>query len=101
MQIILADGFSEKELKSYRNIVYRNVYDTFFILITCAQKKEYTFHSKHKNIIQYIMKFDNIDEQFIPKDDIESDLKSLWEDKGILKAMEHKSEIGLEDSAEQ
>jgi hypothetical protein len=100
MQIILSSGYTEKDLCSYKVTINRNVLDMFCILIDCAQLQKYSFSSKHKNIIAYLLKFENSSEEFIPNEEIEADLVSLWSDKGIKNALEHKSEIGLEDSAE-
>ncbi len=72
----------------------------FCILIDCAQQNKYSFSSKHKNIISNFLKFENSSEEFVPNEEIEGDLVSLWSDKGIQKALEHKTDIGLEDSAE-
>jgi len=101
MQLILASGFTDKELKSYQKVIYGNLYDIFLLLINCAQKNEYSFSSKHKNIISQIIKLENSDEAFTPTQEMEADLTSLWTDKGIKKAYDlHRIEIGLEDSSE-
>jgi hypothetical protein len=100
MQIILSSGYTEKDLCSYKITINRNILDMFCILIDCAQQNKYSFSSKHKNIISLLLKYENSSEEFIPNEEMEGDLVTLWSDKGIQKAFEHATEIGLEEYAE-
>jgi hypothetical protein len=102
MQIILANGFTDKELLLYKNNVYRNVLQAFIVLISAAQNYGYTIEVERKDIVLLLLKADSKinSEEFIPNEKIEKELIKLWQDKAIQQAFEHKMEIGLEDSAE-
>jgi hypothetical protein len=102
MQIILSNGFTEKELSLYKNNVYRNILTMFILLISAAQNFGYTIDVSQKEIVLYLLKADSKinSEEFVPNEEIEKKLVSLWGDKAIQQSLEHKMEIGLEDSAE-
>jgi hypothetical protein len=82
--------------------VYRNILTMFILLISAAQNFGYTIDVSQKEIVLYLLKADSKinSEEFVPNEEIEKKLVSLWGDKAIQQSLEHKMEIGLEDSAE-
>nr|CAD2168485.1 unnamed protein product [Meloidogyne enterolobii] len=102
LKIIHDNGFSDNDLLSKRNLVYGNVIQAMFFILSGMHKLKLAFASQssqeHCRLIHAIMAKHAETEPM--REHIYVALKELWTDKGVQSAMSRKSEFYVPDCAQ-
>ncbi|KAH7726181.1 CBN-GPA-1 protein [Aphelenchoides avenae] len=102
MKIIHDNGFSEDEMQSKRSMVYANVIQSMYCILSGMHKLRIPFASKvcqeHARLIHAVIG-KNAESEPI-RENVFFALKELWEDKGVQAALARRSEFYLADSAQ-
>ncbi|KAK0409563.1 hypothetical protein QR680_004622 [Steinernema hermaphroditum] len=102
MQILHKNGFTEEEVNEKKAVVYNNIITSIAAILKAMDNVlhiplEDPDKENLKNIVLKVM--ENGDESNPLTDEVANAINSLWNDKGVRKAYEMRSEYQLNDSA--
>ena len=98
MQVIHEDGFSsESERAEFRTVIFGNTIQSMQVLINACFDLNIAMGEENEALAELILNTPVTGDEF--GEDVGNALKVLWEDKGILEAYDHASELQLNDSA--
>jgi len=96
MKIIHLKGFTDEERKDFKPIIWSNTMGSIRVLVEAAHNMNISIDEKET--AQRVIQEDYFAGELTPK--IVSDVKILWQDKGIRQAFARSNEFQLNDSAE-
>ena len=102
MQIIYLKGFGAKEKEDYKRLIITNVVENMQALIKGAKKLNIPISTENSKIAEELVLWEPAEPDFIWTPDELGKVKRLWrEEKGIQTTYSRRSEIQLNDSADQ